>query len=159
MPILMLGLAAVLAVADQLLKYLVVQNLKPIGTYVLIENFLDFTYVENRGAAFGILSDQRWFFIVTTGILMALIVLLLFFYQRHTIVTYLASALILGGGVGNLIDRILLGYVVDYIHFSFCPPVFNFADCAVVVGTFLFVLHVLFTAERPKGEPVLRRRR
>ena len=61
MPILMIGLAVVLAVVDQILKYVVVQNLKPVGTHVLIEGLLDFTYVENRGAAFGILSNQRGF--------------------------------------------------------------------------------------------------
>ena len=160
MPILMIGLAVVLAVVDQILKYVVVQNLKPVGTHVLIEGLLDFTYVENRGAAFGILSNQRWFFIIMTAILMVVILILLFRYHHHTMLTYLASALILGGGLGNMVDRVLLGYVVDYIHVSFFPPVFNFADCAVVIGTASFVIHVLFFAEKkPAGEPVLRRKR
>lgn len=157
-PFLMIGLAVVLAVVDQILKYIVVQNLKPIGSYSLIPGLLDFTYVENRGAAFGILSNQRWFFIVTTAILMIAILILLFRYHHHTGLTYLASGLILGGGLGNMVDRVWLGYVVDYIHVSFFPPVFNFADCAVVIGTALFVIHVLFFADRKTGEPVLRRR-
>ncbi|MEF2795325.1 MAG: signal peptidase II, partial [Hydrogeniiclostridium sp.] len=84
MPFLMIGLAVVLAVVDQILKYIVVQNLKPIGSYSLIPGLLDFTYVENRGAAFGILSNQRWFFIITTAILMIAILILLFRYHHHT---------------------------------------------------------------------------
>ncbi len=158
-PFLMIGLAVVLAVIDQIIKAVVVQNLKPIGTYVVIEGLLDFTFVENRGAAFGILSNQRWFFIITTGLLMIAILILLFRYHHHNWITYLASGLILGGGLGNMIDRIGLGYVVDYIHVSFFPPVFNFADMAIVVGTALFVIHVLFFSERASGERVIRSRR
>lgn len=155
-PFLMIGLAVVLAVADQILKYVVVQNLKPIGTVSVIPGLLNFTYVENRGAAFGILSNQRWFFIVTTALLMLAILILLFRYHHHTGLTYLASCLIFGGGLGNMVDRVWLGYVVDYIHVSFFPPVFNFADCCIVIGTALFVIHVLFFTDRKAGEPVLR---
>ena len=155
-PFLMIGLAVVLAVVDQIIKAVVVQNLKPIGTYVVIEGLLDFTFVENRGAAFGILSNQRWFCIITTGLLMLAILILLFRYRHHNWITYLASGLILGGGLGNMIDRIGLGYVVDYIHVSFFPPVFNFADMAIVVGTALFIIHVLFFSEKASEERVLR---
>ena len=151
MPFLMIGLAVLLAAVDQILKLLVVQ--------FLIPGLLNLTYVENRGAAFGILSNQRWLFIVLTCLLMLVVFFLLFRYQNHTILTFLACGLILGGGVGNLIDRIWMGYVVDYISVSFFPPVFNFADCAVVIGTALFVIHVIFFAERAGVEHVERRRR
>ena len=60
--------------------------------------------------------------------------------------------LILSGGIGNLIDRLVLGFVVDYIHVSFFPPVFNFADCCVVIGTVLVMVHVLFFSERRDAE-------
>ena len=159
MPFLMIGLAVLFAAVDQILKLLVVQFLKPVGTVALIPGLLNLTYVENRGAAFGMLSNQRWLFIVLTCLLMLVVFFLLFRYQNHTILTFLACGLILGGGVGNLIDRIWMGYVVDYISVSFFPPVFNFADCAVVIGTALFVIHVIFFAERAGVEHVERRRR
>ena len=101
-PFLVLLVAALLLAADQILKYVVVQNLKPIGTVSVIPGLLNFTYVENRGAAFGILSNQRWFFIVTTALLMLAILILLFRYHHHTGLTYLASCLIFGGGLGNM---------------------------------------------------------
>ena len=94
MPFLMIGLAVLLAAVDQILKLLVVQFLKPVGTVTLIPGLLNLTYVENRGAAFGMLSNQRWLFIVLTCLLMLVIVFLLFRYQNHTILTFLALSLI-----------------------------------------------------------------
>lgn len=147
MAILSLILAAVAALADQLIKRLVVAQLQPVGSVTAIPGLLDFTYLENRGAAFGMLQDQRWFFIVATGLITVLLIAGLFFYKKHSACSIAASILIIGGGVGNLIDRIFLGYVVDYIHVSFFPPIFNFADCCVTVGTVLLMVHILFFSE------------
>lgn len=150
MPIIALLIAAILVAADQFLKVLVVDHLKPIGTIEIIPGWLNLTYVENPGAAFGILANQRWLFISLTAIIAVVIIGLLFVYREHTFCSYTASVLILAGGVGNIIDRIRLAYVIDYLHVTFFPPVFNFADCCVVVGTILLMLHVLVFAERNK---------
>ena len=150
--ILSLVLAVVAALADQLIKCMVVSQLKPVGSVTAIPGLLDFTYLENRGAAFGMLQDQRWFFIVTTGVITVLLIAGLFLYKKHSACSIAASILIIGGGIGNLIDRIFLGYVVDYIQVSFFPPIFNFADCCVTVGTVLLMVHILFFLDKKDGK-------
>lgn len=152
MAILCLVLAAAAIAVDQILKQLVLTHLVPVGTVTVLPGLLDFTYVENRGAAFGILQNQRWFFVVVTMVLCACIIYLLFRYKQHEFFSYGASALIIGGGLGNLIDRFHYGFVVDYIHVSFFPPVFNFADCCVTVGTVFLMIHVLFFSDSAQKE-------
>jgi signal peptidase II len=157
LPIFMLLLSAVAAAADQAIKQLVIQNLKPVGKMTVIQGLLDFVYLENRGAAFGMLQNQRWFFIGITFLISAAVIVALFRYNNHEFFSYAASALIVGGGIGNMIDRIFRGYVVDYISVSFFPPVFNFADCCVTIGTVCLIIHLLFFAERDDGvEKVIR---
>lgn len=152
-------LSAAAVVIDQALKSLVLQNLKPIGKITVIPGFLDFFYLENRGAAFGMLQNQRWFFIVMILVISAAIIIMLFRYTHHDFFSYAASILIVGGGIGNLIDRIRYGFVVDYISVSFFPPIFNFADCCVTVGAVCLIIHFLFTSGSDrKGEQVIRRR-
>lgn len=132
-------------VVDQVTKYYAVLQLKGAEAIAVIPGFLYLNYVENRGAAFGIFQDARIFFIVTT---LLILLGLLYFVRKHTL-TKLAKvsiALIIGGALGNFIDRIRWGYVVDMIDVVFGKvydfPVFNFADCCVVVGTFLFAILV-----------------
>ena len=140
--------AAVLVGIDQLTKYLAVQYVKPVGSIPVIDGFFQLTYVENRGAAFGMFQNQRWFFIGMTVLLILAACVLLVRYKHHTWMSYCCAALIISGGIGNLIDRIAIGYVVDFLSFSFFPPVFNFADCCVTVGAFSFVIHVLFAEKK-----------
>ena len=157
MPIIALLLSAAVVAADQFIKMLVIQNLKPIGKITAIHGFLDFFYLENRGAAFGILQNQRWFFVVITLTISAAIIVALFRYNDHEFFSYAASILIVGGGIGNLIDRFVRGYVIDYISVSFFPPIFNFADCCVTVGTVCLIIHILFFVEKDQNrEKVLR---
>lgn len=145
-------LAAVAVAADQWIKWLVTTQLQPVGSVTAIPGFLDFTYLENRGAAFGMLPDQRWFFIVVTGLITLLLIVGLFVYKKHNWLSLASSVLIIGGGIGNLIDRLLYGYVIDYIHVSFFPPIFNFADCCVTVGTVLLMLYILFFSDKKEGK-------
>ena len=145
-------LAAAGVAIDQIIKYIVLDRLAPVGSVQVIPGLLDFTYVENRGAAFGILQNRIWFFIVLTVLISAAVIFLWFRYRHHTVWSRLGAVLILSGGIGNLIDRLVLGFVVDYIHVSFFPPVFNFADCCVVIGTVLVMVHVLFFSERRDAE-------
>ena len=137
---------------DQVLKAAVVEQLKPLGRLELIPGFFQLTYVENRGAAFGILANYQWLFIAVTAVVCLLIVAALIFYRGHTALTRTALTLILAGGIGNMIDRLRYQYVVDYIHFKFFPPVFNFADICVTVGCALLVIYLLFFAD-DRGRP------
>lgn len=158
MPILALFLSATIILTDQLIKCLVVYALKPVGTVTAIPGLLDFTYVENRGAAFGMLENQRWFFIAATILVMGFFVILLFRKSTKSKLLVSSIVLILGGGIGNLIDRIFLGYVVDYLQLSFFPPVCNFADYSVVAGTILLMVYILFFSEASNKEKRLQKR-
>ena len=139
---------------DQITKYIALTNLKPISSIVFIEGFMDFTFVENRGAAFGILEGQRWFFVVITVIISVAIIYAFFKlpYKKEYIWLRVSFVLILAGAIGNVIDRFFRGYVVDFFEFTFMNwPVFNVADIYVVVGTILFAFLLLFVIkEEPK---------
>lgn len=141
-------IVAFIVVLDQVTKYLAKTYLKPVGSIPLIQNVFHFTYVENRGAAFGILQNQRWLFIVLTVVVSAVIVYYLFTRSQESIVLTIALSMILGGAIGNLIDRLRLGYVVDMLHFVLIDyPVFNVADSFVVIGTILLAYYILFMAD------------
>ena len=144
MPYLIIILSILLAGIDQLIKYLVVANIKPISTFEVIPGLFSLTYVENRGAAFGMLSNARWIFILFTLVIIALIIFALFKYRVNSKLFNVAVVLIVGGGIGNLIDRIFYGFVVDYLSVSFFPPVCNFADYCITVGAALMVIYLLF---------------
>ncbi len=160
MLIISLILMAVGVAADQVVKYLVVENLKPLGSYTVIPGFLDLTYAENTGAAFSILEGHTWILSVVVSVCIILVLGATIFYQNHTFFSRAAAILIVAGGVGNLIDRFVLGYVVDYISVSFFPPIFNLADCFVVVGVILFLIHMLFMSRADIGrEHIIRTRR
>lgn len=135
-------IASVLAAADQFIKHIVINNLKHFKSVSIIDNFLRFTYVENRGAAFGILQNSHGLFIIMTVILLIVFIYSLFIRKLKSPLFMVASTLIIGGGLGNLIDRIYLGYVVDYIELSFFPPVFNFADICVCIGAIVLIIYL-----------------
>ena len=105
------------------------------GTVTAIPGLLNLTYVENRGVAFGMMENQRWLIIIATVLVMAFLIFLLFRKVGKNKLFAASVVLIVGGGVGNLIDRVFLGYVIDYLQLTFFPPVCNFADYCVVVGT------------------------
>lgn len=132
--------------ADQLTKHLAVTHLAGNGSYPFIENILHFTYVENRGAAFGMLSEHRWVFMILSSA--AIIMILVWLFLDKTSVPWFrcAAGLIVGGGIGNMIDRVLLGYVVDFIDVV-CIDfyVFNIADSCVCVGCGMFLVGVLYS--------------
>lgn len=139
-----LVIGLLLAVADQVIKYFISVNLKPVGSVTVIDNILDLTYVENRGVAFGMFSGMRWIFIALTVLLICAIIFYMFKKKPQSKLFYVCTALIVGGGIGNLIDRIFYGYVIDYISLSFFQPVCNFADYCITIGTVLLVIYVLF---------------
>ena len=129
---------------DQLSKYLTVLLIKPEGTVPIIEDVVHLTYVENTGAAFGMMKDMRWLFMVVSSV--AIIALLIYMFKKksQSRLENWAIALIIGGGIGNMIDRICLGYVVDMIDFRLINfAVFNVADTFVCIGAGLLMLHII----------------
>lgn len=144
---------------DQITKILALQYLAPVGSFPLWENVLHLTYVENTGAAFGMLKDQRWvFLVISTVALSGMIVYMFFNKTKHPLETT-AVAFIVGGGIGNMIDRIARGFVVDFVDVKCIPLwkyIFNVADIFVCVGCGLFILYViLFEARAKKTEDSL----
>lgn len=145
------GLA--LAGLDQLLKLWATASLMPVGQAPLIPGFIELQYVLNDGMAFSMLSGRRWLLIgVTSVVLLAVAVYLLIRpLPRLERITWM---LILGGGLGNLIDRIRTGVVVDYLNFQFIDfPVFNFADICVCTGVGLLVLSLLLEMRKEHRAP------
>ena len=140
-----LGVVAV----DQLTKWLCVAYLKPVGRVTLIPDFLKLTYVENRGAAFGSFTENRWVFMVISTVAIIGVTVYLLRYCEDDRLLRCALALIIGGGVGNMIDRIALGYVIDFIDFcGIWAYVFNDADSAVCIGAGLMILYVILEIVR-----------
>jgi len=144
-------LSALVAIAvillDQLSKHFVCIYLKPIGSVPVIDGILNFTYVENKGAAFGILSDNRAVFMVFSVLIIVLLSYVVVKFQGQSRLFDVCMGLIVGGGVGNMVDRAFLGYVIDFVDFcafDFWKWVFNIADSAVVVGCILAIIFVLF---------------
>ena len=137
----------VLLLIDQFTKLWAVKILKPIGSIKIIHNVLEIYYVENRGAAFGIMQNKQWFFLIIT---LAVLVGLLWISgkipeEKHFIPLKACLYFVGAGAVGNMIDRVFRKYVVDFIYFSLINfPVFNVADIYVVVACILFILLMLF---------------
>ena len=128
---------------DQITKYLAVKYLMPIGTFPIIEDVLHLTYVENTGAAFGMMKDSRWVFMTVSTVAILAIVYVLYKYGLEMPFASFCLSMILGGGIGNMIDRIALGYVVDFVDFRLINfAVFNGADSFVCVGAFLLVIYL-----------------
>lgn len=145
-------IAALSIVVDQVIKIFVINNLQPIKSVTVIDNLLTFTYVENKGMAFGMLANQRWIFIALTSVVILALVIAVFKLKNQSRLFYISAALLIGGGIGNLIDRILYGYVVDYIALSFFPPVCNFADYCVTAGVIIFLVYLFFFTDFLKSD-------
>ncbi len=145
-------IAAVSIAADQLIKILVINNLKPVKSVTVIENLLNFTYVENKGMAFGMLANQRWIFIALTSAVIVALAVAVFKLKKQGTMFYISAALLIGGGIGNMIDRLMYGYVVDYISLSFFPPVCNFADYCVTAGVIMLLIYLFFFTDFLKSD-------
>ena len=135
----------VIIVLDQISKFAVRSSMSPGDSVPVIGNFFRITYFRNEGAAFSSLVGYRGFLIGFAGIAtVAALVFLIMYHGRSKLLDW-SLALIIAGGIGNLIDRIVLGYVTDMISFSIFPPIFNVADIAITVGCFLMIIFVLFS--------------
>ncbi|MDO4482540.1 MAG: signal peptidase II [Bacillota bacterium] len=137
---------------DQVLKLIVVNTLEIGQSVPLIEGVFHFTYIRNFGAAFSILQNRQIFLIVITGAVMAAAAVILFRnIKGMSRLSSFSLAAVIAGGIGNIIDRIRLGYVVDFLDFKLIDfPVFNFADCCVVVGAFALVAAVFISEKKDR---------
>ncbi|ASR46776.1 MULTISPECIES: signal peptidase II [Paenibacillus] len=148
------GIALIIFLIDQGVKYLVATRMELYEQIPVIGNFFLITSHRNRGAAFGILEGQRWLFIVITIVVVIGIV----WYLRKTVkagqkLLPVALSLVLGGAVGNFLDRAISGEVVDFAQFNFGSytfPIFNVADSAIVIGVALIILDTLLESRRNK---------
>ena len=137
----------ILVLADQWTKKMAVLCLKDQDPIVLIKNVFELEYLENRGAAFGMLQGKQFFFIFCVALIAFFSI---YFYRtvpmtKHFLPLRICAVLIVGGAFGNCIDRIRLNYVVDFFYFKLIDfPIFNVADIYVVVACFVFLLLVLF---------------
>lgn len=137
---------AAIVLADQWTKWLVVENIPLHGHVDFWPGVIGWTYAKNTGAAWSMLEGQQWLFIVVFAVLTALLLLEYFkFHMPFTTLERWLIAAIYGGGLGNIIDRVRLGYVVDMIKTEFINfPVFNVADCFITCGCILLILHLIF---------------
>lgn len=143
--------AALIVAADQFTKYLTVSNIPLGGKVPVISWLFQLTYIQNTGMAFSMLEGGRWFFLVVTIIALGLIVAAIAKKWVNHPTGLWALAAIAGGAVGNLIDRMRLGYVVDMIEVTFMEfAVFNVADCFVVCGAILLCIYVFFFDDSKK---------
>lgn len=142
------SICGTLLLIDQLLKIIIDMKLKLNQRISIIPNFFSIYYVRNTGAAFSILKDQRYLFI---GIAFITFFLLQRYISKTKITKKLeiiSLGLLMGGLVGNLIDRLLYGYVIDYLSFNFFGysfPIFNIADIGIVIGIILFSIYIMKT--------------
>ncbi len=157
--LLFLGLAVLVVLLDQSTKRLAEERLDRTGIrsvpLPIAGDYLRFTYVENRGAAFGLLQDQTIFFVFVGIVVVGVIAASYRYLPRSGFLVHLALGLQLGGAVGNLIDRIRQGYVVDFVDFGYRSnwwPVFNVADSAILLGVALLALNALSPAPAAKSE-------
>ncbi len=148
-------IALVIILLDQWTKWIVVQSMEIGERISLIENFLYFTSHRNQGAAFGILQGQMWFFYIITVIVVGFIV---YYIQKEAKSSWLLGislGLILGGAIGNFIDRVFRGEVVDFIDtfiFTYNFPIFNVADSALCVGVALIFIKIINDERLAKGK-------
>ncbi len=141
----------ILVALDQLTKWLAVTRLKPIHDIPLIDGIFHLTYVENKGAAFGLLQGKHLFFIFIT--IIVVVGVSIYYYQLPKERKYhwmrFSLTLLVAGAIGNLIDRVRLQYVIDFLYFKLIDfPVFNVADICVVVGVSILMIFIVLVPDQ-----------
>ncbi|HHV94924.1 MAG TPA: signal peptidase II [Clostridiaceae bacterium] len=144
---------ALIIISDQITKHIVSTNIKVGELIPVINNFFYITYHTNTGAAWGILQDKLYILIPLT-IVFSLVMFYMLFKTEHKLLK-IALSFILGGAIGNLIDRVVKGSVVDFLDFYFGKfhfPTFNIADCFIVIGTILLGTYIVLYGKEPEEE-------
>ena len=133
-------------IGDQVSKYVVVTEMVPGESLPIIGEFFHLTYVLNPGAAFGLFAHQRWFFVIIALVLIGAVI---YFYprlKREGAMLHYGTVAMAAGAIGNLIDRIRTGLVIDFFDFRVWP-VFNVADIAIVLGVIAMIYAILFQSD------------
>ena len=144
-------LAALLIIIDQITKWNIVQNFELYQEKVIVPGFFSLFYIQNEGAAWGIFQGKMVFFYLVTIIVVGYLVYMFQQEKNKTKLVGISFALILSGAIGNFIDRLLNGYVVDMFRLDFINfPIFNVADVCLTVGVVLMLIHVLFFEKEEK---------
>lgn len=147
---------AVLTAVDQVIKFVVERYLQPIGSVEFINGFIGWNYVRNTGAAFGSFSQSTTLLSIVTGIVILAGIVLIATKKIKSKFYLTCAVMVISGGLGNLIDRVLKGYVVDFIEVQFTDfAVFNFADILVTVGAIAIMIYVvvdMFRERKKTGE-------
>lgn len=155
-------ITAVLVMVDQYTKFLAVAHLKNGNPIVIIKNVLEFSYLENRGAAFGIFQGKKVFLL---GFTFIVILVIIYFYtripsQKRFMFLHLAVTFLIAGALGNFIDRVRLNYVVDFIYFKLIDfPVFNVADIYVTCSAVTIALLLIFYYKEEDMEEIFPERK
>ncbi len=140
----------ILVFIDQAAKFYISSAMEIGESIPVINGIFHITYIENPGAAFGMFANQRWAFVAAALIV---IIIACVFYKKlmcETVMVRWGAAMLLGGAVGNLIDRVRLGRVVDFLDFRIWP-VFNIADIGICIGVAFLIYALFFDAEKEKG--------
>ncbi len=135
-----------LLVADQTVKWWAVSALRGKASMPVLPGIFEFVYVENHGIAFGMFANMQAVLIPLSVVILAVCIYFAWrYYRNKTTLPVVSLILIIAGAIGNLIDKIRQGYVVDFIHLTFMDfPVFNLADILICIGAALFVIYILF---------------
>ncbi len=143
----------VIALLDQLTKLAVLRYVRPVETIPLIQNVFHLTYCENRGAAFGILQNQLGLFFAITVLVLAAVTIYMAVKRPKNRCLNVSVTMLVGGALGNLIDRVFRGFVVDFFDFRLIHfAIFNVADCFVVCGAILLAWYLVFMADKPEKD-------
>lgn len=150
----------IIAILDQAAKFFAVglfmeygstapQLVNGVTNIPLWENVFHLTYVENRGAGWGIFSDHTWILTLVTALIIVAAVTYVVVKRPKNRVFLTGFTFLIGGAVGNLIDRIRIGYVIDFFDFTLIDfPVFNVADCFITIGAIIFAVYVIFLSDK-----------
>lgn len=142
----------IIAILDQAAKLFAAGLLQSVKTIPLIEDVFHLTYVENTGAGFGVFADYTWLLTAMTLIIIIFVVSYVVVKKPKNRVLITALIFMMGGAVGNMIDRVRLGYVIDFFDFTLIDfPVFNVADCFITVGAVIFAVYVIFFSEKKEN--------
>ncbi len=139
-------ISLIVILLDQIIKYIVVSNMMFTETINVIKNFFRITYLQNTGGAWSILSGSTFFLVVLAAIMLIFIIYMIKKEKKITTIKIFTYGILIGGIVGNMIDRIRFDYVIDYLDFNFLSynfPVFNLADIAIVVGSIILIITLI----------------
>ncbi|MRI84798.1 signal peptidase II [Aerococcaceae bacterium WS4759] len=140
--------ALLMVLVDQIIKKWTTSSLQLHESRSGIDGLFDFYYIRNEGAGWGILQGRMWFFYVVTFVIIVYLIYLIYKHRQGSLFLKCTYGLLLGGAIGNLIDRIINGYVIDMFRLTFMNfPIFNVADMALSIGVVLLIIQVLMTED------------